>query len=150
MIITVERDGHFRLVKEEGSHELNREDLSMLLFVLARGKTHRGFPIYHKAVMDLKKPLILVLILLLGVLLLVIFLDAQAFKVLSEHVAVLKVVVCGPLVVGTRFLENFIKNAPVEGPRGFLRSVAVTRLSATASRLPWWFFFFLLLFLLAP
>jgi hypothetical protein len=51
--------------------------------------------------MDLGKPLVLVAILLLGVLLLVVFLDAQAFEVFLEHVEVLKVVVCGSLVVGT-------------------------------------------------
>jgi hypothetical protein len=73
----------------------------MLALALACGEAHRGFPVDHKAVMDLEKPLVLVAILLLGVLLLVIFLDAQAFEVFLEHVEVLKVVVCGSLVVGT-------------------------------------------------
>jgi hypothetical protein len=65
-------------------------------------------------------------------------------------VAVLEVVVCGPLVVGTRFLEHLVEDAPAGGPRDFLRSAAATRSSAAASYLPCWFFFFFLLFLLAP
>jgi hypothetical protein len=58
------------------------EDLPMLSLVLVHGETHRGPLIDHEAVMDLRKCLILVVILLLGVLLLIVFLDAQAFKVL--------------------------------------------------------------------
>jgi hypothetical protein len=61
---------------------------------------------------DLRKPLVLVTVLFLRVLLLVVFLDAQAFKVFSEHVAVLEVVVCGSLVVGTWFLEHLVEDAP--------------------------------------
>jgi hypothetical protein len=34
-------------------------------------------------------------------------------------VAVLEVVVRGPFVVGTRFFEHFIENAPAEGPSRF-------------------------------
>jgi hypothetical protein len=49
--------------------------------------------------MDLGEPLVLVIA--LGIFLLVVFLDAYAFKVSLEHVAVLEVVVRGPFVVGT-------------------------------------------------
>jgi hypothetical protein len=97
--------------------------------------------------MDLEKPLVLVVS--LGIFLLVVFLDSYAFKVSLEHVTVLKVVVRGPFLVGTRFFEHFVKNAPTGGPRGFLRSTAATRSSAEASCLPCWFFFFLL-FLFEP
>jgi hypothetical protein len=55
---------------------LYREDLLTFSLALARGETHQGSPVDHKAVMDLEKPLILVIILFLGVILLVIFLDA--------------------------------------------------------------------------
>jgi hypothetical protein len=48
----------------------------MLPLTLARRETRRGSPVYHEAVLDLEKPLILVVILLLGVLLLVFLLDA--------------------------------------------------------------------------
>jgi hypothetical protein len=48
----------------------------MLSLALAHGETCRGSLVYHEAVMDLGKPLILVVILLLGVLLLVVLLDA--------------------------------------------------------------------------
>jgi hypothetical protein len=48
----------------------------MLVLALAPREAHRGSSIDHKAVMDLGKPLILVAVLLLGVLPLVIFLDA--------------------------------------------------------------------------
>jgi hypothetical protein len=68
--------------------------------------------------MDLGKPLILVVS--LGIFLPVVFLDAYAFKVSLEHVAVLKVVVRGPFVVGTRLFEHFVKNAPTGGPSRFL------------------------------
>jgi hypothetical protein len=64
--------------------------------------------------MDLGEPLILIIS--LGIFLLVMFLDAYAFKVSSEHVAVLEVVVRGPFVVGTRLFEHFVKNAPAGGP----------------------------------
>jgi hypothetical protein len=63
--------------------------------------------------MDLEKPLVLVVS--LGIFLLVVFLDSYAFKVSLEHVTVLKVVVRGPFLVGTRFFEHFVKNAPTEG-----------------------------------
>jgi hypothetical protein len=112
MVTTIERDGHFGLVKEKGGHELHGEDLLTLVLALAHGEARRGSPIDHKAVMNLGKPLVLVAVLLLGVLLIVIFLNAQAFKVFSEHVAVLEVMVCGSLVVGTRLLEHLIEDAP--------------------------------------
>jgi hypothetical protein len=76
MVITVESDGHLELVEEERGRQLYEEDLSTLSLVLVRRETHRGSPVYHEAVMDLGKPLILVVILLLGVLFLVILLDA--------------------------------------------------------------------------
>jgi hypothetical protein len=47
----------------------------MLPLALARGETRRGSPVYHEAAMDLRKPLVHVVILLLGVLLLVVFRD---------------------------------------------------------------------------
>jgi hypothetical protein len=68
--------------------------------------------------MDFGEPSILVVA--LGIFLLVILLDAYALKVPSEHVAVFEVVVRGPLVVGTRFFEHFIKNTPAGGPSRFL------------------------------
>jgi hypothetical protein len=70
--------------------------------------------------MDLGKPLILVVIFLLRVLFLVIVIDAQAFKVSTQHVAVLEVVVRGSLVVETRLFEHFVKNAPTGGSSRFL------------------------------
>jgi hypothetical protein len=81
MVATVESDGHLGPVEEEGGHKLYEEDLLTLPLALACGETRRGFSVYHKAVMDLGKPLVLVVILLLRVLLLVILLDAQVFKV---------------------------------------------------------------------
>jgi hypothetical protein len=95
---------------------LHEEDLSTLALSLARGEAHRGSLVDHKAVVDLGKPPILVIVLFLGVLLLVVFLDAQAFKVFSEHVAVLEVVVQGSLVVGTRLLEHLVEDTPTRGP----------------------------------
>jgi hypothetical protein len=68
--------------------------------------------------MDLGEPL--VLIVSLGIFLLVVLLDAYAFKLSSEHVAVLEVMVRGPFVVGTRLFEHFVKNAPTGGPSRFL------------------------------
>jgi hypothetical protein len=76
VVITIERDGSLGPVKEEGSRELYGEDLSTLVLSLARGKAHRGSPIDHKVIVDLGKPLVLVTVLFLGVLLLVVFLDA--------------------------------------------------------------------------
>jgi hypothetical protein len=73
MVITVESDGHLGPVKEEGGCQLHGENLSMLPLTLAHRQTHRGSPVYHEAVMDLGKPLVLVIILLHGVLLLVVF-----------------------------------------------------------------------------
>jgi hypothetical protein len=70
--------------------------------------------------MDLGKPLILVVIFLLRILFLVIVIDAQAFKVSVQHVAVLEVVVRGSLVVETRLFEHFVKNAPTGGSSRFL------------------------------
>jgi hypothetical protein len=52
------------------------ENLSTLPLALARQETRQGSLVYHEAVMDLGKPLILVVTLFFGVLLLVIFLDA--------------------------------------------------------------------------
>jgi hypothetical protein len=66
---------------------------------------------------DLGEPLVLVVS--LGIFLLVVFLDAYAFKISSKHVAVLEVVVCGPFVVETRLFEHFVKNALVRGPLRF-------------------------------
>jgi hypothetical protein len=115
MVTTVESDGRLGPVEEEGGHELYREDLSMLALVLAHREARRGSPVDHKAVMDLGKPLILVVVLLFGVLLLLILLDAQAFEVSSKHVAILKVVIHGSLMVGTRFLEHLVEDAPIRG-----------------------------------
>jgi hypothetical protein len=44
MITTVEPDGGFKLVEEEGGHELHEEDLSTLALSLARGEARRGSP----------------------------------------------------------------------------------------------------------
>jgi hypothetical protein len=49
---------------------------------------------------DLGEPLVLVVS--LGIFLLVVFLDAYAFKISLEHVAVLEVVVRGPFMVAIR------------------------------------------------
>jgi hypothetical protein len=68
--------------------------------------------------MDFREPLVLVVS--LGIVLLVIFLDAYAFKISSEHVAVLEVVVCGPFAVGTWLFDHFVENAPAGGPSRFL------------------------------
>jgi hypothetical protein len=76
MVITVKSDGHLGPVKEEGGCQLHGENLSTLPLALACRETRRGSPVYHEAVMDLEKPPVLIVILLLGVLLLVIFLDA--------------------------------------------------------------------------
>jgi hypothetical protein len=76
MVTMVERDGRFGPVEEEGGHELYREDLLTFSLALACGETHQGPLVDHKVVMDLEKPLILVVVLFLGVLLLVVFLDA--------------------------------------------------------------------------
>jgi hypothetical protein len=76
MVVMVESDGHLGQVEEEGGRQLYGEDLSMLSLALARGETRRGSPVYHEAIMDLGKPLVLVVILVLAVLLLVILLDA--------------------------------------------------------------------------
>jgi hypothetical protein len=63
---------------------------------------------------DLGEPLVLVVS--LGIFLLVVFLDAYAFKISSEHVAVLEVVVRGPFVVGTWLFKHFVENGPAGGP----------------------------------
>jgi hypothetical protein len=75
--------------------------------------------------MGLRKPLILVVS--LGILVLVVFLDAYAFKVSLEHVAVLEVVVHGPFVVGTRLFEQFVKNARAGGPSRFLTISSINK-----------------------
>jgi hypothetical protein len=118
VIITVESDGHFRPVKEEEGRRLHGEDLSTFLFALACRETRRGSSVCHEAVVDLGESLVLAIS--LGIFLLVVFLDAYAFKISSEHVAVLEVVVRGPFVVGTRLFEYFIEDTPVEGPSRFL------------------------------
>jgi hypothetical protein len=115
MVSTVEHDGCFGPVEEEGGCELHGEDLLTLALLLARAEARRGSLVDHKTVVDLGKPLVLVAILFLGVLLLVVFLDAQAFEVFPKHVAVLEVVVCGPLVVGTRFLDHLVEDTPAGG-----------------------------------
>jgi hypothetical protein len=74
--------------------------------------------VYHEAVVDLGESLVLAVS--LGIFLLVVFLDAYAFKISSEHVAVFEVVVRGPFVVGTRLFEHFIKDAPAGGASRFL------------------------------
>jgi hypothetical protein len=68
--------------------------------------------------MDLGEPLVLVIS--LGIFLLVVFLDAYAFKISLEHVAVLEVVVHGTFVVGTWLFEHFVENAPARGLSRFL------------------------------
>jgi hypothetical protein len=67
---------------------------------------------------DLREPLVLVVS--LRIFLLVIFLEAYAFKISSKHVAVLEVVVRGPFVVGTWLFEHFVENAPAGRPSRFL------------------------------
>jgi hypothetical protein len=99
VIITVESDGHLRPVKEEGGCRLHEENLSTFLLALAHREAHRGSSICHEAVVDLGEPLVLVVS--LGIFLLVIFLDAYAFKISLEHVVVLEVMVHGPFVIGT-------------------------------------------------
>jgi hypothetical protein len=118
VIITVESDGHLGPVKEEGGCRLHGEDLSTFSFALARREARRGSFVYHEAVVDLGESLVLVIS--LGIFLLVVFLDAYAFKISSEHVVVLEVVVHGPFVVGTRLFEHFIEDAPIGGPSRFL------------------------------
>jgi hypothetical protein len=118
VIITVESDGHLGPVKEEGGCRLHKKNLSTLSLVLARREARRGSSVYHKAVVDLGEPLFLVVS--LGIFLLVVLLDAYAFKISLEHVAVLEVVVRGPLVVGTRLFEHFVEDAPAGGLSRFL------------------------------
>jgi hypothetical protein len=114
----VESDGHLRPVKEEGGCGLHGEDLSTFSLMLACREARRGSSVYHEAIVDLREPLVLVVS--LGIFLLVVFLDAYAFKVSLEHVAVLEVVVRGPFVVGTWLFEHFVENAPAGGPSRFL------------------------------
>jgi hypothetical protein len=118
VIVTVESDGNLRPDKEEGGHRLHGEDLSAFSLALARREACRGPFVDHEAVVDLGEPLILVVT--LGIFLLVIFLDAYALKVPTKHVAVLEIMVRGPLMVGARFFEHFIENAPAGGPSRFL------------------------------
>jgi hypothetical protein len=118
VVITVESDGHLGPVKEEGGCGLHEEDLLMFPLALACREARRGSFVYHEAVVDLGEPLILVVS--HGIFLLVVFLDAYAFKISSEHVAVLEVVVRGPFVVGTWLFEHFVENAPAGGPSRFL------------------------------
>jgi hypothetical protein len=148
VIITVESDGNLRPVKEEGGRRLHGEDLSAFSLALVRREACRGPSVDHEAVVDLGEPLILVVT--LGIFLFIILLDAYALKVPTEHVAVLEIMVRGPLMVGARFFEHFIEDTPAGGPRGFLRSAAATSSPAGASILSCWFFFFFLLYLLEP
>jgi hypothetical protein len=73
VVITVEGDGHLGPIKEDGGRELYGEDLSMFPLVLSCGEARRGSSVYHETVMNLEKPLVLVIS--LRILLLVIFLD---------------------------------------------------------------------------
>jgi hypothetical protein len=118
VIITVESDGHLGPVKEERGCRLHGEDLSTFSFVLARREARRGSSVYHEAVVDLEESFILAVS--LGIFLLVVFLNAYAFKISSEHVAVLEVMVRGPFVVGTWLFEHFIEDALAGGPLRFL------------------------------
>jgi hypothetical protein len=118
VVITVKSDGHLILVKEDGGCRLHQEDLSTFSLTLACREARRGSSVYHEAVVDLGEPLVLVVS--LGIVLLIIFLDAYAFKIFSEHMTVLEVVVCGPFMVGTWLFKHFVENAPAGGPRGFL------------------------------
>jgi hypothetical protein len=118
VVITVESDGHLRPVKEEGGCGLHGEDLSTFPLALACREARRGSSVYHEAVVDFREPLVLVVS--LGIVLLVIFLDAYAFKISLEHVAVLEVMVRGPFMVGAWLFEHFVKNAPSGGASRFL------------------------------
>jgi hypothetical protein len=118
VVIMVKSDGHLGPVKEEGGCGLHREDLSTFPLALACREARRGSSVYHEAVVDLEEPLVFVVS--LGIFLLVVFLDAYAFKISSEHVAILEVMVHGPFVVGTWLFEHFVKNAPAGGPSRFL------------------------------
>jgi hypothetical protein len=66
MVVTVESDGRSRPVEEEEGRQLYREDLSRLSLALAHREMRRGSPVYHEAVMNLGKPLVLVVVLLPG------------------------------------------------------------------------------------
>jgi hypothetical protein len=125
VVITVESDGHLRPVMEEGAYRLHGEDLSMFSLALACREACRASSVYHEAVVDFGEPLVLVVS--LGIILLVIFLDAYAFKISLEHVAVLEVVVHGPFVVGTRLFEHFVENAPTGGPSRFLAISSINK-----------------------
>jgi hypothetical protein len=118
MVITVESDGHLRPVKEVGDRRLYGENLTPFSFALAHREAGRGSSVDHEAVMDLGESPILVVT--LGIFLLVILLDAYAFEVPTEHVAVLEVMVCGSLVVGTWLFEHFVEDAPAGGGSRFL------------------------------
>jgi hypothetical protein len=76
MVVMIKSDSRSRPVEEKGGRQLYGEDLSTLLLALACRETRQGSPVNHEAVMDLGKPLVFVVIFLLGVLLLVILLDA--------------------------------------------------------------------------
>jgi hypothetical protein len=76
MVVMVKSDSRFGLVEEEGGRQMYREDLSTLSLALAHRETRRGSLVNYEAVMDLGKPLIFVVIFLLGVLFLVVLLDA--------------------------------------------------------------------------
>jgi hypothetical protein len=134
VVIMVKSDGHLRPVKEEGGCGLHGEDLSMFPLALACREARRGSSIYHEAVMDFGETLVLVVS--TGIVLLVIFLAAYAFKISSEHVAVLEVVVHGAFVVGTRLFEHFVKNAPAGGPSRFLAISSSNKVIGRASSLP--------------
>jgi hypothetical protein len=118
VVITIKSDGHLGPVKEEGGCGLHGEDLSTFLLALACREACRGSSIYHEAVVDFGEPLVLVVS--LGIVLLVIFLDDYAFKISSEHMVVLEVVVHRPFVVGIWLFEHFVENAPTGGSSRFL------------------------------
>jgi hypothetical protein len=123
LVTSVKSDGHLGPVKEEGGCKLYGEDLSMLALLLAHREARQGPPIDQEAIVDLGKPLVLGVVRLLGVLLLVVFLDAQAFEVPLEHLAVLKVVVGGSLVIGTRLFEHLVEDVPAGGLEVFCDSL---------------------------
>jgi hypothetical protein len=145
MVITVESDGHLRPVKEVGDRRLYGENLTPLSFVLACREVGRGSSVDHEAIMDLGEPPILIVA--LGIFLLVVLLDAYAFKVPTDHVTVLEVMVHGPLVVGTQLFEHFVEDAPAGGPSRFLAFSGGNKLVGRGLELA---LLVLLLFLVVP
>jgi hypothetical protein len=118
VIITIESDGHLGPVKEEGVAGCT-EKISRCSHLHWHVERRVKGPSYIKKQLwisgnpsSLSSPL--------GSSFLSSFFDAYAFKISSEHVAVLEVVVRGPLVVGTWLFEHFVKDAPARGPSRFL------------------------------